>query len=151
MIPIGVWGNPAVRYRCARRERTNVESKRWAYCVVGNVVKTRLDAEGNLRHGTIEFSGGTRVYLCGKYWRPGCDTIEAIGLNRFGRFVVGDIPVNAVENLRRKKTYKPHVLSIMDDFEFRDYWWGQSEEDKASADRFVTKWNAKFNVVAKSE
>ncbi len=67
-------------------ENTN---KNWNFCVAGNIVKTRIDESGILRHGTAGFSGGTKVYLQGKYWgeywkKQGI--ISVIGLSRGKRY-----------------------------------------------------------------
>ena len=127
------------------RGESDVENNRaWKCCVVGNIVKTRIDENGILRYGTSAFTGGTKVYLCGKYWDERAKTITVIGLNRFKKFSVSDIPPNAIENVRCQRVYKPKVIEIMDDFEFWDYWWGNTKKEKKSAELFVEKWNNLF-------
>ena len=114
--------------------------REWKYCVVGNIKRTRVGAEGALRYGTPAFRGGTRVYLCGKDLQYIYDTIEVIGLNRHKRFQATAVPRNLIENVRLRKTYKPSVLDIMDDYECGDNWWGNTEEDRLSAMEFVENW-----------
>lgn len=116
------------------------EQKEWKYCVVGNIVESRVDEEGNLWYGTAAFVGGTKVYLCGKYWDSTQDTIRVIGLNRRKRFQVIDTPCELIENLRCQRTYKPSVLNLMNNWEFYDCWWGNGEEDKREAEEFVQRW-----------
>lgn len=120
-------------------------NREWKYCVVGNIVQTRIDENGVLRYGTSAFSGGTKVYICGKYWDERVKTITVIGLDRFKKFTVSDISPNTIENVRCQRVYNPKVLEIMDDFEFWDYWWGNTTEEKKSAELFVEKWNNLFN------
>ena len=66
-----------------RGESDMEDNREWRYCVVGNIVETRIDENGFLRYGTSAFTGGTKVYLCGKYWDEAYKTITVIGLNRF--------------------------------------------------------------------
>ena len=49
-----------------------------------------------------------------------------------------------IENVRLQQVYKPKILKIMDDWEFRDGWWHDTEEDWKDAARFVTEWYANF-------
>ncbi|MBR4727495.1 MAG: hypothetical protein IK080_06350 [Clostridia bacterium] len=117
----------------------------WQYCVVGNVVKTHLDENGILRYGTVAYSGGTKVYLCGKYWEFDMDEIDVIGLSRRGRqHCVNSTPVGLIKNVRLSRTYKPAILSIMNDPEFRDCWWSNTPEDRADAEAFVAEWKVRF-------
>lgn len=39
------------------------EKKAWKYCVVGNIIKERIDENVVLRRGTAAFKGGARVFL----------------------------------------------------------------------------------------
>lgn len=113
----------------------------WKFCAVGNIKKTHYDGQGILRYGTQAYSGGTKVYLCGKFWDADSATISVIGLNRFKRYAVNDVPVKLIENVRCKRVYRPAVLELMNDWEFADCWWGDTEEDRASVKCFVEKWN----------
>lgn len=107
----------------------------WKYCVVGNIVMERIDAEGNVRYGTAAFTGGTKVYLCRPY---GDRTVSVIGLNRHKcRYVVENLPLSSIENFRRQQVYQPSILKIMDNFEFYMDWWGSSKTDRADTDEFV--------------
>lgn len=95
----------------------------WKYCAVGNIIRTHIDENGVLRYGTVAYPSGRKVYLCGKHWDTMQETISVIGLSRRGRrYRVEDVPVSLIENVRRKQVYKPTVLKIMDNFEFRDCW-----------------------------
>ena len=117
------------------------ENNEWKYCVVGNIAESHMDRKGILRYGTSAFTGGTKVYLCGKHWEEMRDDIGALGLTRGNRFQVISTDVRLIENLRLQKVYKPTVLHIMNDFEFWDIWWGSTPEDRASAEAFIKMWN----------
>ena len=113
----------------------------WAYCVVGNITKTHLAPDGTVLYGSAAYTGGTKVYLCGKYWDPTRKTISVIGLNRYKRYRVNDMPPELIENVRWQRTYKPSVLHLMNHWEFWDCWWKDKNEDKKAVKAFVEKWN----------
>ena len=122
-----------------------MEKKKWKYCVVGNITRSPYEKDGVMRSGTPAFRGGTKVFLCGRYWEPAKKTIEALGLSRGRRFYVESVPVELIENVRLSKAYKPTVLEIMSDFEYEDLWWGSTPEDKLETEAFVAKWNEAFS------
>ncbi|MBQ7625307.1 MAG: hypothetical protein IJS65_08530 [Clostridia bacterium] len=118
-----------------------MEKRNWKYCVAGNIVKERYDENGVLRHGTPAFRGGTKVYLCGKRLPLSWNDIEVIGLTRGRRYDVVSVPLDHIENVRVSTVYKPRILKIMNDWEFKDDWWHDTPEDKKSAEAFVALWN----------
>lgn len=122
-------------------EEKQTSNQAWRYGVVGNITESHIDSQGILRYGSSAFCGGTKVYLCGKYWTMGRDTIGVIGLNRYKRFVFDDVSPDLIENVRCQKVYKPSVLDLMDNFEFRDSWWDNSVAAKKETKRFVEAWN----------
>lgn len=119
------------------------EKKKWKYCVVGNITKSHIDEDGTVRYGTPAFTGGTRVYLCGKYWDPSQKTITVIGITRGSRkFHVIDTNPVYIENVRYSKTYQPIVLDFMNNWEMYTLWWGNTAKDKAETEAFVRNWNS---------
>lgn len=116
-------------------------TQEWRYAVVGNITKSHIDSQGILRYGSSAFCGGTKVYLCGKYWTMGRDKICVIGFNRFHRFVFNDLSPDLIENVRCQKVYKPSVLKLMGNWEFQDAWWDNSVAAKKETKRFVETWN----------
>ena len=119
-----------------------MEEKEWKYCAVGNVVKTHLDKDGVVRYGTLQFTGGTKVYLYGKFWHKS-EEIAVLGLSRGKRYIVQyDVPIDYIENVRLQRTYHPKVLEIMNNFEFWDGWWGNTQEDREDVLRFIKAWKA---------
>lgn len=112
----------------------------WNYCVVGNIVKTHTDKDGILRHGTSAFTGGTKVYLCGKPWDPSSETIWVLGLNRAKRWYEGCIPIRLIENVRWSRTYKPSVVEMMNYYEYYHAWWHNTNDDKKAVKAFVCFW-----------
>lgn len=121
------------------------ENREWKYCVVGNIVKTRIDENGILRYGTSAFTGGTKVYICGKYWNETAETITVIGLDRFKEYSVSYVPPNTIINVRCPRVYKTKVLQFMNNPEYWDCWWGNTKMEKKSAELFVEKWNKLFD------
>lgn len=112
----------------------------WRYSAVGNITRTHIDEQGVLRYGSRAYRGGTKVYLCGKFWSKECGTIGAVGLNRYKRYEFSDVSPDLIENVRCQRVYKPAVLTLMNDWEFSDTWWGKSAEDKADVQRFADYW-----------
>lgn len=130
----------------------NEANDRWQYCVVGNIVRTHPDEDGRLRYGTVAYSGGTKVYLCGKLWDPKQETIEVIGLARKSRkYRVNPTPVALIENVRLSRTYHPEVLRIMNNWEYDSLWWGSSAEDRASAAAFAEAWRRRVKEKEKED
>ena len=117
----------------------------WKYCVVGNIARTPFEKDGVMRSGTPAFRGGTKIYLCGKYWRHTEETIQALGLSRGRRFYVESVPVGLIENVRSSKAFKPTVLEIMNDWENGDLWWSNTHEDKLETEAFAARWNEAFS------
>ena len=112
----------------------------WKYCVVGNILKTCVDERDlSFRNGTAAFRGGARVYLYGKPYSFDQDRICVLGLTRGHRFQVVDVSPQLIENVRLQQVYKPAVLKIMNNWEFRDSWWHDTEEDRKDAARFVIR------------
>ncbi len=118
-------------------------NRNWKYCVAGNILRMRVDENGMLfRNGTAAFRGGAKVYLNGRFHSFDAESIEVVGLTRGHRFQVVRVPPQLIENVRLQRVYKPKVLEIMDNREFRDCWWHSSEEDRKDAERFVREWYA---------
>ena len=117
------------------------EKAEWRFGVVGNIVKTHTDENGNVFSGTKAFTGGTKVYIDGKHWefdRLGT-SVSVIGLNRFGKYEVTNVPMELIENVRCQRIYKPTVLSIMNSLEATDGWdwWKNKAEDRKETEAFV--------------
>ncbi len=117
----------------------------WKYCVAGNILKTRIDEHLEYRNGTAAFKGGAKVYLNGKYHSFDSDTIDVIGLTHGHRFQVISVPVQLIEHVRIQRVFKPKVLEIMNNPEFRDTWWHDTDKDRDDAALFVAEWNKYMN------
>ena len=68
-------------------------------------MRERIDEKGILRHGTVAFKGGARVYIEGKnydcdYVREG---ITVLGLNRYGRYAYEFIRKRSMFRIRGPK------------------------------------------------
>lgn len=125
--------------------------KLWQYAVAGNIKRTRIDENGVLRYGTAAFKGNTRVYLHGRLWDERLPDenkteISVLGLSRGGRYYVDSVPIELIENLRIKKVYTPKVLNIMSNHEFREGWWGNSQEDKEDATVFMERLKEEYGI-----
>ncbi len=117
------------------------QDKQWRFCVAGNIVKSHLDEVGVLRYGTKACTGGTKVYLNGKFWPGESKRIGVIGLNRFGRYVLHWIPIDLMENIRSQRVFKKTVLAIIDYEEAIEHWlwWGRTAADRREAEAFAER------------
>lgn len=123
----------------------------WRYAVVGNIKKTRIDENGVLRYGTAAFKGNTKVYLHGRLWDERLPyenktEICVLGLSRSGRWYVGSVPIELIENLRIKKVYSPKVFDIMSDHEFCEGWWGNTQEERDDALAFLKRIKEEYGI-----
>lgn len=127
------------------------ERAKWKYCAAGNIVHQHTDTNGKVLYGTAAFTGGTKVYLRGKYWEPNQKTIETIGLTRGKKYKVIFTPVELIENVRFQRVFTPAVLEIMDNYEFWDCWWHTTSKDKKEVKKFINDWNAACIARQKNE
>ncbi len=118
---------------------------RWNHCAVGNVVRERIDKNGEVKHGTKEFVGGAKVYLQGKYWNKRDKKIRVIGLDRNHKYREVKVPVDCIENVRISTVYKQVVVDMMNYYEDEDLWWHRTANDKRDVKRFIELWNKKFD------
>lgn len=119
----------------------------WNFCVVGNIVKTRTDEMGIPRHGTSAFSGGTKVYIQGKFWNDYYKErglVSVIGLSRGKKYESHEVPVDAIENVRFQRVFDPKVVSMMDHYEYSQAWWHRTADDRREAKAFAEEWNNKY-------
>lgn len=125
--------------------------KSWRFAVVGNVKKTRIDENGELRYGTSAFKGNTKVYLCGRLWDErfpdtSMEEVPVLGLNRKGRYYCFErIPTNLIENLRITRVYKPAVLNMMFE-ECCSGWWGSTQKERDDASAFLKRLKAEQGI-----
>lgn len=122
------------------------EKQNWTYCVVGNIKKAHYDEDGTLRYGTAAFTGGTKVYLSGRIWDKSRDHIDALGITRGKKLQVIRTDISQIENVRLQKVFQPTILGFMDDFEYRNGWWGKSKHERADAEAFVKWWNEQQTI-----
>ena len=125
--------------------------KLWRYAVAGNIKKTRIDENGVLRYGTAAFKGNTKVYLEGRLWderlpEENKTKICVLGLSRDGRYYVDCVAIKLIENLRVTRVYKPKVLEMMSHFEYCDGWWGNTQEERDDASKFLKSLKEKYGL-----
>lgn len=116
--------------------------KKWRFGVVGNIVRSHPGEDGKTYYGTKAFKGGTKVYLEAISCPSHGSDIPVIGMNRFGRYVLEDVPAELIENIRFQVVHKRTVLEIMDYLDFCDgqKWCGRTAEDKRRAQTFAKNW-----------
>ena len=112
------------------------------YCVVGTIVKERIDENGATKYGTASFPGGRKVYISRRVWKRDGIQLVVLGRNRFNKYTHEIVPLSCVENIRATRTFKPHILELMKNTEeFPDMWWLYKDEDKTGSEEFVRMLN----------
>ncbi|MBR5370891.1 MAG: hypothetical protein IK130_01615 [Oscillospiraceae bacterium] len=103
----------------------------WAWCMVGNIVHQHTYGENQeIRYGSKQFSGGTKVFCAPAAWGDGYENIVVIGTPRFKRSYIEVIMRSEyIENFRMQRIFKPAVLKRMCASPYR--WWGDLDEDRA--------------------
>jgi hypothetical protein len=85
------------------------------WCVVANIKREHPfgPAGAEVRVGTRQFRGGTKVYIAGCF-AGSCDGVIAIGLHRKSRrYITCVVDVTYVENFRVRLVYHPKVLEMI--------------------------------------
>lgn len=120
----------------------NKNNARWKYCAVGNIVRTRVDENGKVWHGTAAFRPGAKVYLQGKFWNENYKEIPVIGFTRGNKYKAMRVPIDVIENVHASRVFTPQVLDIMENWEFGPEWWHMKSSDQKNLQEFLERWNA---------
>lgn len=108
------------------------------YCVIGNIVKERLDGEGNIKYGTASFPGGRKIYITRQFCERG---VLVYGLNRYkSKYVREWVPLSCLENIRPAKEFSPRVLELMrwsNYTEGGDLWFSFRKSDQAETVQYA--------------
>lgn len=106
------------------------EEPAYIWCLVGNIVEEQVyGMEKERRHGTKNFSPGTKVYCFNTEWGDGYENIRVIGRHKvIKRNVCIIIRAKHITNWRLQKVYRPYVLKVMQSH-YRG--WTNSDRDKA--------------------
>ena len=97
------------------KDINKVEEPEWVWALVGNVKEEREYGENHeIKKGTKQFSGGTKVYLSCSHWGDGYEQVNVIGKPRHSwDYIQIIMPRKFIENFRMQKIYKPAVLAKM--------------------------------------
>ena len=96
------------------RNYTHVSDVEWIWCLVGNIVNQHVSVNGQVLHGTRQFSGGTKVYCFPPLWGDGYENIQIIGRPRRRRNLITIVSrKDFVTNWRLKKVYDGFVITEM--------------------------------------
>ena len=121
------------------------ENVQWRFGVVGNITKSHLDENGEVRYGTKAFTGGTKVFLYGKNWDSSQAEICVVGRNRFDRLAFEWVSVEHIENVRAQRIFEPNVLDFIwceENMKGAD-WWERTSSDRKATKQFVKDWLAR--------
>jgi len=86
------------------------------WCIVANIKREHPFGPGGkeVKVGTRQFRGGTRVHIAGCYAGT-CDGVICIGLHRHSRrFITCAVHVKWLENFRVKLVYQPRVIELIE-------------------------------------
>lgn len=107
------------------KDINKTEEQEWVWALVGNIKEEREYGENHeIRKGTKQFSGGTKVYLSCGHWGDGYEQVNVIGKPRHSwDYIQIIMPRKFIENFRMQKVYKPAVLTKMkSDKEWGGFW-----------------------------
>ena len=114
------------------------ELPEWIWCLVGNIKSTHEYGENHeIRHGSKQFSGGTKVYCYPSHWGDGYENIHVIGKPRKSRnLIMIVIKRKLIENFRLKKVYDKRVIEEM----FCGSWhgWDNTDESRDYINKMLT-------------
>jgi hypothetical protein len=129
--------------------KQEIDSIEWVYCLVGNIVKKHKFGENKeIKYGSKQFSGGTKVYCYPGKWGDGYERIYVLGRprkqNRLAKIVIRR---ELIENFRLKKVFNKKVIKEM----YYDNGWDNSEKTKQEIIDFAKALNANINNIDESE
>lgn len=107
------------------------------YCVIGNIVKKRIDEKGETKYGVAVFPGGRKVYISRNLEN---NEVVVMGLNRFkSRYSLEWVPLDCIENIRPSRTFKPRVIELSFDYEgeYQSLWFRYKAEDKIAVEEYA--------------
>ena len=104
----------------------------WVWALVGNVKEEREYGENHeIRNGTKQFRGGTKVYLSCGHWGDGYEQVNVIGKHRHSwDYIQIIMPRKFIENFRMQKVYKPAVLKKMKSEKGWGGFWDNSQKSR---------------------
>lgn len=114
-------------------------NSRW--CLVGNIVTCHEYGEDQqIKYGTKQFSGGTKVYIAPAQWGDGYEKVVVIGISRKVRHYI-EVIINRryIENYRLERVYKPSILQRMLESTYR--WWDDTEQGRDNIIETAEFWN----------
>ena len=118
----------------------------WRFGVAANITHSHLDENEVIRYGSKAFKPGAKVYINGKNWDKENSWINAIGQNKYGRYVEETVPINLLENVRTQRVFNPRVLYFMDyNISEGEEWWERTSADRKDAEQFVKYWHNNFS------
>ena len=108
------------------------EESKWVWALVGNIKEEREYGENHeIRKGTKQFSGGTKVYLSCGHWGDGYEQVNVIGKPRHcWDYIQIIMPRKFIENFRMQKVYKPAVLAKMKSDKGWGVFWDNSQKSR---------------------
>lgn len=114
----------------------------WRWCLVGNIAETREYGENHeIKNGTKQFSGGTKVYVAPVQWGDGYENVIVLGKprGRKGGLIEMVIRRKYIENFRLKKVFDPGALRKINKSEHT--WWGNRDHDRDEIKEYVSRLN----------
>jgi len=100
------------------------------WCLVGNIVDKHFSGESKeIKHGTKQFSSGTKVYCFPAMWGDGYEKIKVIGRHRkSNKFITIITESKYITNWRLQSVYSPYIIKTM----YENKGWANNENDKTT-------------------
>ena len=113
-------------------KQNETQEPEWVWGLIGNIVEEHEYGEAHeIRRGTKQFSGGTKVYLSCGHWGDGYENVNVIGKARKSRrYIQVVMRRKCITNFRMQKVYKPIVLEKMKSENGWGGFWDNSDESR---------------------
>lgn len=119
--------------------QNNTQEPEWVWGLIGNILEEHEYGEAHeIRRGTKQFSGGTKVYLSCGHWGDGYENVNVIGKARNSRrYIQVVMRRKCITNFRMQKVYKPVVLEKMKSENGWGGFWDNSDESRLEIIKYL--------------
>lgn len=121
------------------RIQNEIQEPEWVWGLIGNILEEHEYGEAHeIRRGTKQFSGGTKVFLSCSHWGDGYENVNVIGKARKSRrYIQVVMRRKCITNFRMQKVYKPVVLEKMKSENGWGGFWDNSDESRLEIIKYL--------------
>ncbi|MBP5601899.1 MAG: hypothetical protein J6X78_04145 [Treponema sp.] len=122
-----------------KKIQNETQESAWVWGLIGNILEEHEYGEAHeIRKGTKQFSGGTKVYLSCGHWGDGYENVNVIGKARNSRrYIQVVMRRKCITNFRMQKVYKPVVLEKMKSENGWGGFWDNSDKSRLEIIKYL--------------